>query len=82
MFIHLSNHKLVVNIQAAKEVPEDIMPEGEGLILLLTRMTVPVEGEEVVIFLVVGVVVVEQAVCSVIRSDVKSGGRRKKRMEI
>lgn len=25
---------------------------------------------------------VEQAVCSVIRSDVKSGGRRKKRMEI
>ena len=62
MFIHLSNHKLVVNIQAAKEVPEDIMPEGEGLILLLTRMTVPVEGEEVVIFLVVEVVVVEQAV--------------------
>ena len=62
MLIHLSNHKLVVNIQVAKEVPEDGMPEGEGLILLLIVMTVPVEGEEVAIFLVVGVVVVEQVV--------------------
>ena len=33
------------------------MPEGEGLILPIIMMTVPVEGEEVVIFLVVGVVV-------------------------
>ena len=44
-------------IQAAKEVPVDIMPEGEGLILLIILMTAPVEGEGVVIFLVVGVVV-------------------------
>ena len=43
-------------------VLEDIMPEGEGLILRIIMMTVPVEGEEVVIFLVVGVVVVGQAV--------------------
>lgn len=43
-------------------VLEDIMPEGEGLILQLIVTTVPVEGEEVVIFLVVGVVVVGQAV--------------------
>ena len=42
-------------------VLEDIMPEGEGLILRIIMMTVPVEGEEVVIFLEVGVVVVEQA---------------------
>ena len=62
VLIHLSNLKLVVNIQVAKEVPEDIMPEGEGLILILIVMTVPVEGEEVVIFLVVGVVVVKQVV--------------------
>ena len=62
VLIHLSNLKLVVNIQVAKEVPEDGMPEGEGLILLLIVMTVPVEGEEVAIFLVVGVVVVEQVV--------------------
>jgi len=38
------------------------MPEGEGLILLIIEMTVPVEGEEVVIFLVVGVVVLAQVV--------------------
>ena len=38
------------------------MPEGEVLILLIIVMTVPVEGEEVVIFLVVGVGVVEQVV--------------------
>ena len=62
VLIHLSNLKLVVNIQVAKEVPEDIMPEGEGVILILIVVTVPVEGEEVVIFLVVGVVVVEQVV--------------------
>ena len=43
-------------------VLEDIMPEGVGLILQLIVTTVPVEGEEVVIFLVVGVVVVGQAV--------------------
>ena len=43
-------------------VLEDIMPEGVGLILRIIVMTVPVEGEEVVIFLVVGVVVVGQAV--------------------
>ena len=50
------------DIQAAKEVLEDIMPEGEGLILPIIMMTVPVEGEEVVIFLVVGVVVEGQLV--------------------
>ena len=38
------------------------MLEGEGLILTIIVMTVPVEGEEVVIFLVVGVVGVEQVV--------------------
>ena len=43
-------------------VLEDIMPEGEGLILRIIVMTVPVEVEEVVIFLVVGVVVVGQVV--------------------
>ena len=43
-------------------VLEDIMPEGEGPILHIIVMTVPVEGEEVVIFLVVGVVVVGQVV--------------------
>jgi len=36
------------------------MPEEEGLILLLIVMMVPVEGEEVVIFLVVGVGVLAQ----------------------
>ena len=58
------NRKLtfIFDIQAAKEVLEDIMPEGEGLSLPLIVMTVPVEGEEVVIFLVVGVVVVGQVV--------------------
>ena len=58
------NRKLtfIFDIQAAKEVLEDIMPEGEGLILPIIVMTVPVEGEEVVIFLVVGVVVVGQVV--------------------
>ena len=51
----------IFNIQAAKEALEDIMPEEEeGLILCIIMITVPVEGEEVVIFLVVGVVVVEQ----------------------
>ena len=38
------------------------MPEGEGLILRIIVMTVPVQGEEVVIFLVVGVVVLGQVV--------------------
>ena len=38
------------------------MPEGEGLILLIILMTVPVEGEEVVIFLVEGVVVLAPVV--------------------
>ena len=38
------------------------MREGEGLILRIIVMTVPVEVEEVVIFLVVGVVVVGQVV--------------------
>ena len=52
----------IVDIQAAKEVLEDIMPEGEGLILRIIVMTVPVQGEEVVIFLVVGVVVLGQVV--------------------
>ena len=52
----------IFHIQAAKEVLEDIMPEGEVLILLIIMMTVPAEGEEVVIFLVVGVGVVEQVV--------------------
>jgi len=59
---HLSKHNFFLNIQAAKEVPEDIMPEGEGLILLIILMTVPVEGEEVVIFLVEGVVVLAPVV--------------------
>ena len=36
------------------------MPEGEGLILRIIVMTVRVQGEEVVIFLVVGVVVLAQ----------------------
>ena len=54
------NGKYFVNIQAVKEVLEDIMLEGEGLILTIIVMTV--EGEEVVIFLVVGVVVVGQVV--------------------
>ena len=49
------NGKYFVNIQAVKEVLEDIMLEGEGLILHIIVTTVPVEGEEVVIFLVVGV---------------------------
>ena len=52
----------IVDIQAAKEVLEDIMPEGEGLILRIIVMTVPVQGEEVAIFLVVGVVVLGQVV--------------------
>ena len=58
------NRKLtfIFDIQAAKEVLEDIMPEGEGLILPVIVMTVPVEGEEVVIFLVVEVVVEGQLV--------------------
>ena len=58
------NHKLafIFHIQAAKGVLEDIMPEGEGLILRIIIMTVLVAGEEVVIFLVVGVVVVERGV--------------------
>ena len=38
------------------------MLEGEGLILHIIVTTVPVEGEEVVIFLVVGAVGVEQVV--------------------
>ena len=38
------------------------MLEEEGLILRIIVTMVPVEGEEVVIFLVVGVVVVEQVV--------------------
>ena len=63
-FKMIVNRKLtfIFDIQAAKEVLEDIMPEGEGLSLPLIVMTVPVEGEEVVIFLVVGVVVVGQVV--------------------
>ena len=63
-FKMIVNRKLtfIFDIQAAKEVLEDIMPEGEGLILPIIVMTVPVEGEEVVIFLVVGVVVVGQVV--------------------
>lgn len=44
------------------EALEDITPEGEGLILRITVTTVPVRVEEVVIFLVVGVGVVEQVV--------------------
>ena len=36
------------------------MPEGEGLILRIILMTVPVKGEEVVISLVEGVVVLER----------------------
>ena len=63
-FKMIVNRKLnfLFDIQAAKEVLEDITPEGEGLILPIIVMTVPVEGEEVVIFLVVGVVVVGQVV--------------------
>ena len=63
-FKMIVNRKLnfLFDIQAAKEVLEDIMPEGEGLILPIIMMTVPVEGEEVVIFLVVGVVVEGQLV--------------------
>ena len=56
------NRKFLVNIQAAKVVLEDIMLEGEGLILRITVTTVLVVEEEVVIFLVVEVVVVEQVV--------------------
>ena len=56
------NGKYFVNIQAVKEVLEDIMLEGEGLILHIIVTTVPVEGEEVVIFLVVEVVGMEQVV--------------------
>ena len=63
-FKMIVNRKItfIFDIQAAKEVLEDIMPEGEGLILPIIMMTVPVEGEEVVIFLVVGVVVEGQLV--------------------
>ena len=41
---------------------EDTTPEGEGVTLPTIPMTVPAEGEAVVIFLVVGVVVEEEVV--------------------
>ena len=58
------NHKLtiIINLQVAKEVLEDIMPEEEGLTQRPILMTVQAEGEEVDIFPVAGEGEVEQAV--------------------